>query len=76
MAIVHWLVLSWTSRKEQNQDKRLNTKGEMRQRKDNKHSTYGSVIGVDHLDWNQGAPKYLYKKVEVCIQVRNILENA
>ena len=40
------------------------------------NSTYAFVTGVLHLDWNQGAPKYLHKKVELCMQALNILENA
>ena len=35
-----------------------------------------SVTGVVHLDCNQGAPRYLYKNVVVCMQARKDLENA
>ena len=40
------------------------------------NSTYASVIGIVHLHSNQGVPKYLYKKVEVCIQVSSIRMHA
>ena len=54
---------------------RLNTKRDKRYEKENKKSTNASVTSVVHLDWTQVAPTYLYKKVEVCMQDRNILEN-
>ena len=64
----HIRLLPRTGRIEQNQDetKHYITKRE----KKNKYSTYDSVTGV-HLDQNQGALEYLYKKVEVCMQARN-----
>ena len=54
---------------------RLNTKRETKYkqgrerelRQENKNGINGSVTGVVHLDCNQGAPKYLYKNVEVCM---------
>ena len=68
--------LSRTSRTKQNQDKRLDTKREKRQEKGNTSSTYASIIGVVHLDWNEDAHNYLYKKVEVCMQARKVLESS
>ena len=49
---------------------------EYRQEEGREQELYCFVTGVVHLDCNQGAPRYLYKNVVVCMQARKDLENA
>ena len=44
--------------------------------RDREQELYYFVTGVVHLDCNQGAPRYLYKNVVVCMKARKDLENA
>ena len=49
---------------------------EYRQEREREQELYYFVTGVVHLDCNQGAPRYLYKNVVVCVKARKDLENA
>ena len=59
---------------------RLSTKREQERKQDHKREReqklYYFVTVVVDLDCNQGAPRYLYKNVVVCMKARKDLENA
>ena len=56
------------------EQERVQTRERERERE---QELYYFVIGVvHHLDCNQGAPRYLYKNVVVCMKDRKDLENA
>ena len=52
------------------------SESEYRQEREREQELYYFVTSVVHLDWNQGAPRYLYKNVVVCMKARKDLENA